>query len=55
MSSDWIEGRFEGVYSGQRRERSGAEVLGDARHFSFELQSGNVSDVRRRTHGSVCP
>ncbi len=49
MNSVWIEGRFEGVYSGQRRERSGAggrRILGGARQFSFELQSGNVRDVQ---------
>lgn len=55
MSADWIEGRFEGIYSGPRRanpssrrkgaRRSRAQRVSEPRRFGFEIQSGSVRDL----------
>lgn len=54
MSADWIEGRFEGIYSGPRRQLSDARMERDKRRpvrgsaeqrrFGFEIESGRVRD-----------
>ncbi len=53
MSADWIEGEFEGIYSGLRRQPSRRKrgrkarrpgPTPEARRFAFEIQSGRVRD-----------
>jgi hypothetical protein len=54
LNSDWIEGRFEGIYSGPRRPppdaRPGrnrnprADDASELRRFDFEIQSGQLRD-----------
>ena len=50
MSADWIEGEFEGIYSGERRRLKrrgrGADRGALPRRFGFEIESGCVRDVR---------
>jgi len=43
VSDHWIEGQFEGTYTGKRL--AGASARGGPRRFSFRLQSGQVLDA----------
>jgi outer membrane protein OmpA-like peptidoglycan-associated protein len=54
LSADWIEGRFEGIYSGPRRPRvekrarrekgQRVHVSSELRRFGFEIESGQLRD-----------
>ena len=39
MREEWIQGRFEGVYTGERRPDDASDPPG-ARRFGFEIESG---------------
>jgi outer membrane protein OmpA-like peptidoglycan-associated protein len=43
MRDEWIQGRFTGVYSGDRSPRDSGDPEG-SRRFAFEIESGSVSD-----------
>ena len=44
MAEEWIQGRFEGVYTGERRPGDPADPPG-ARRFGFEIESGVVTGL----------